>query len=126
MNVEKTTYSKPDSIMYIADHKVTIPVMVSATGVTAGSDGKKIVPAGTVLGGALANVGAGAVAASTATGENAVPAEGILMNDVDVTSGPAMGALLVQGVVDAAKLPAAVNAYQRGGMPGIVFVGTHS
>lgn len=103
-----------------------VPIKVSATGVEANADSKKIVGAGTVLGAALANDN-GAVAASSAATDNSnnpTPAEGILLYDVDVTNGKADGLLLVKGVVDASELPAAVNAYQRGTMPGIVFVGT--
>ncbi len=106
----------------------TVPIKVSATGVEANAAGKKIVSAGTVLGAALANDN-GAVAASTAATDNSnnpTPAEGILLYDVDVTDGKADGVLLVRGVVDASELGAAVNAYQRGTLPGIVFVGTYS
>ena len=106
----------------------TVPIKVSATGVEANAAGKKIVSAGTVLGGALANDN-GAVTASTAATDNSnnpTPAEGILLYDVDVTNGKADGVLLIAGIVDEEGLGHAVNAYQRGTMPNITFVGTYS
>lgn len=118
MNVETKTYTPADDILYVADHKVSIPVMISNTGIEANSDGKKIVPAGTILGGALADVSAGAVAA-----DGAVAAEGILLNDVDVTDGAEVGALLVQGVVDVSKLPVAPTIAQMEQLKQITFVG---
>lgn len=122
--------SSADAVAFLMSKSFTaVNIKVSNTGVSANAAGKKIVSAGTVLGGALADPTTGAVAASTAATDNSnnpTPAEGILLYDVDVTDGAAPGVLLVQGVVDEAKLSGAVNAYNRGTMPGIVFVGTYS
>lgn len=60
---------------------------VLAAGVTAGEDGRKIVPRGTIL------------PANDAT------AEGILMNDIDVTYGNQPGALMDAGYVYKDRLP---------------------
>lgn len=106
----------------------TVPIKVSNTGVEANAAGIKIVSAGTVLGAALANDN-GAVTASTAATDNSnnpTPAEGILLYDVDVTDGKSNGVLLIAGIVDEEELGHAVNTYQRGTMPNIVFVGTYS
>lgn len=57
--IEKDYVNKTE-ILAIPDHYVAIPVMVSDDGVSANADGKKIVPAGTIVGGgtkpALANL----------------------------------------------------------------------
>jgi len=119
-----------DDVAFLMSGDFTVVnISVSNTGVEADAASKKIRKAGAVLGGALADPTTGAVAASTAATDNSnnpTPAEGILLYDVDVTDGTKPGVLLVRGVVDASKLPAAVNAYQRGTMPGITFVGTYS
>ncbi|WP_240479660.1 hypothetical protein [Paenibacillus wynnii] len=58
---------------------------MSNAGVTANADGKKIVRAGTILGGGiLADDTVLAVKATTTTGVS--NAEGVLLNDTDVTS----------------------------------------
>jgi hypothetical protein len=44
-------YTNKTEILAIPDHYVAIPVMVSDTGVSANADGRKIVPAGTIVGG---------------------------------------------------------------------------
>lgn len=62
---------------------------VSDVGVDANAQGRKIVPAGTVL------------PANDAT------AKGILLSDVDVTHGPQAGALIVEAYVIAERLPEA-------------------
>lgn len=122
--------SSADAVAFLMSKNFTaVNIKVSNTGVEANAAGKKIRKAGTVLGGALADPTTGAVAASTAATDNSnnpTPAEGILLYDVDVTDGAADGVLLVQGVVDQSKLSGTVNAYNRGTMPGIVFVGTYS
>ena len=77
--------------------------MVSDTGVTANAEGKKIVPAGTVF-----------------RNENGV-AIGLLFHDVDVTNGPHEAAVMYQGIVIGARLPAEVSAADKATMTGIMF-----
>lgn len=108
------TYGTPKSILKFADHFVAIDVMVSDEGITADENGRKIVPAGTIVGGkaapTLKDPAQEVVEKNTtgvATGEagSAVDAEGVLLNDVDVTYGLAGGAMLIHGYVDATKIP---------------------
>lgn len=75
-----------------AQDYVAHPIMVSATGISAGADGKKIVKAGSILSSAGAIVNDGT-------------AEGVLLTDVDVTYGDAPGALVVFGFIDGTKIP---------------------
>ncbi len=50
MKFKKTSYTGTKEILKYADHE-SIPVMVDATGIEANADGKKIVAAGTIIGG---------------------------------------------------------------------------
>lgn len=98
----ETAYTNKKEILKFPDHYVNVAVTVSDTGVTANGDGKKIVPAGTILGGGfLASESVHAVKT------NAVGAEGVLFNDTDVTYGPAPGAALIHGFIALDKLPEA-------------------
>lgn len=95
-------YGNVKTILKFPDHYVNLAVTISDTGVTANAEGKKIVPAGTILGG-------GFLADDTikAVKTNAAGAEAVLFYDVDVTYGPAPGAAMIHGFVDLAKLPEA-------------------
>ena len=75
---------------------------ISDTGVTANEEGKKIVRGGTVY----------------KVNNTAI---GLVFRDVDVTHGPQPGAVMVEGYVLEARLPAAVSAADKATMPGIKF-----
>lgn len=93
MKFLKTDYSNNKEILKFGSQDyVAHPCMVSATGITADADGRKIVKAGSILdkNGAIVNDGT---------------AEGVLLYDVDVTYGDAQGALVVFGFIDGTKLP---------------------
>lgn len=102
----ETSFTNPKKeILKFPDHYVNLAITVSDVGVTANADGKKIMKAGTIIGG-------GFLASETvkAVKTNAAGAEGVLFNDVDVTYGPASGAALIHGFIDLAKLPEAPDA----------------
>ncbi|MBN2980125.1 hypothetical protein [Cohnella algarum] len=101
----QTDYGNRKQILKFPDHYVNLAITVSDAGVTAGPDGKKIVPAGTIMGGGVIND-----PTVLAVKSNDANAEGVLFNDVDVTFGPAPGALLIHGFIDRAKLPEAPTA----------------
>ena len=109
MKMVTTSYLGTKNILRFADHYVTVPVMVDATGVTANADGKKIVPAGTIVGGS-----GGKVLEDPdnilVTASNDASAEGVLFNDVDVTYGEASGAMIIHGFPALNKLPVAPDA----------------
>lgn len=126
MELTTKSYGAPKDILYILDDYTAITVNVSATGVSAGTDGRKIVPAGTVIGGVLADPTEAAVAAAGGSGEGAVAAEGVLMHDVDVTAGDALGTMIIRGVLDGTKLPANITANQKATLPMITVVGSLS
>lgn len=95
-------YGNKKEILKFPDHYVALAVTVDDTGVTPGADGRKIVPAGTIVGG-------GFIGDDTkmAVKKNDGEAEGVLLNDVDVTYGPAPGAAVIHGFIDLNKLPEA-------------------
>lgn len=117
----ETTYTNRKGILKFPDHYVNLAVTVSDTGIAANLDGKKIVPAGTILGNnMLTNPANLAKKAETTTGVS--NAEGILFNDTDVTYGPASGAMLIHGFVDIDKLPTAPTADEKAALKQITFL----
>lgn len=129
--VETPIIGVPIQILKYVDHYFGESVMVSDAGITANADGKKIVPAGTIMGGATKSIrldreemvvkknGDGATGAAGA----AVDAEGVLLEDVDVTYGPNAGTLITHGYIDLAKLPEAphANALKSTGLRMVMF-----
>lgn len=102
MKYVETQYGTPKQILKFPDHYVPLAVTVDDTGVTPDANGKKIVPAGTIIGGGFIDDDTvKAVAANDAT------AEGVLFNDTDVTYGPASGAAIIHGFIAVEKLPEA-------------------
>lgn len=101
----ETTYGNKKGILKFPDHYVNLTVTVSDAGVSVNADGKKIVPAGTIVGGGF--LADESVLAVKTNGEGA---EGVLFNDTDVTYGPAPGAALIHGFIDLDKLPEAPAA----------------
>lgn len=104
MKFTETKYTNKKEILKFPDHYVNLAVTVDDTGIVANADGRKIVPAGTIIGnGILNDITKLAKKAVTTTGVS--NAEGVLFYDVDVTYGPAPGALLIHGFIDLGKIP---------------------
>lgn len=112
MKFVQTDYSSKKNILKFPSHFVAIAVTVDDTGITANSDGKKIVAAGTIIGGVSDSVlsddtqlvsekNSDGVAGAAGA---AVDAEGVLLEDVDVTYGAAPGAMVIHGFIDLGKL----------------------
>lgn len=107
----------------------SLPAIIKDTDITADSDGKKIVKAGTPLYGDLADRDAGFTASLEAPEQlNMLPA-GVLLHDVDVTAGDENGTILLAGIVDLLKLDATIrtaittNAQSfKVAMPTVIFV----
>lgn len=112
-----TQYGTPKQILKFPDHYVALTVTVDDTGVVAGPDGRKIVPAGTILGGGFITDDTKKAAAV-----NDATAEGVLFNDTDVTYGPAPGAAIIHGFIDLNKLPAAPSADAITALKQITFI----
>lgn len=109
--VVKTKYPKnPKQIMLADSQMVSFGVIIGNEGVTADSNGKKILKAGTPITGDIeARNTAFKKATSTTSGEPAATtsnAVGILLHDVDVTAGNENGTIVLFGFVDLDKLDA--------------------
>ncbi|MGO4498818.1 hypothetical protein AB4114_23325 [Paenibacillus sp. 2RAB27] len=122
MKYTETTYTNNrKEILKFPDHYVNLAVTVDDTGIVANADGKKIVPAGTIVGnGILTDITKKAKKAITTAGVS--NAEGVLFTDVDVTYGPAAGAMLVHGFIDIAKLPTAPTPEEVAALNQIAFL----
>lgn len=121
MKFEQTNFTNKKEILKFPDHYVNVAVTVDDTGISANADGRKIVPAGTIIGnGMLTDPTKKAKKAVTNTGVS--NAEGVLFNDVDVTYGPAAGAMLVHGFIDLNKLPVAPTAEEIAALKQITFL----
>lgn len=113
MKVKTTDYGNSKEILHSLDHYYGIAVMVSDTGITAEADGKKIVPAGTLVSGRAS----GAVSA-----DNSATTEGVLLSDVDVTYGAGPGTMVIHGFIKADKMPKAPSAAAVSALPMIAFI----
>lgn len=100
--IKTQAYVNVNQILFNTDPQVSVGVLVSNSGISAGDDGRKIVKAGTPLTGSLEARGTAFTKASTTEGvSNAV---GVLLHDVDVTAGSENGTLLIFGFVDLNKV----------------------
>lgn len=101
----------------------TIGCQVANTGVSA-VEGKKIIPAGTIVGAEASVLTERATVLKVVNEETIAQAQGVLVNDVDVTAGTATGTLLVSGFVDLDKMPEDAAALVDGatGLSKITFV----
>jgi hypothetical protein len=123
MKFVERAFTNKKEILKFPDHYVNVAVTVSDTGVTTNADGKKIVPAGTIIGGGFLNgPSKQAVKAATSGDPAASNAEGVLFNDVDVTYGPAPGTALIHGFVDSSKLPAEPTKEEKAALKQITFL----
>jgi hypothetical protein len=106
MKYVETSYGNRKNILAFTDHYVAVPVMVDSTDAAiVASEGKKILPAGTIIGGGfLSSLTAKAVT------KNDTNAEAVLLYDVDVTYGDAPGAAVIHGFISKSKLPTVPDA----------------
>lgn len=119
-----TNHANSKEILRVADHYVALPVTVSDDGVAV-IGGKKIVKAGTIVGGktksVVSNIQEPVVTKNTSVlGKDA---EGILLYDVDVTHGPNAGSMVIHGYINADKLPEAVEESAKIALKQITFIG---
>lgn len=116
------TYGAPEKHILIANdsYMVTLPAIIKATGVSAGTDGRKIVKAGTPVYGDIEKRDTG----FTVSAESGNPVA-VVMHDVDVTAGDENGTLVIAGCVDLLKLDTDVRtavASAKANLPRIIFV----
>lgn len=123
--VRKETYGNTNQILFAVEHQVSMGVVVSkALGVAEGT--KKVVKAGTPLTGNLDARTTAFTAATAGSSTEASNAVGVLLHDVDVTTGDANGTLLLFGFVNTNRIDAITKAKLtdtvKGAMPMIKFV----
>lgn len=123
--VRKETYGNTNQILFSVEHQVSMGVVVSkALGVAEGT--KKVVKAGTPLTGNLDARTTAFTAATAGSSTEASNAVGVLLHDVDVTTGDANGTLLLFGFVNTNRIDATTKAKLtdtvKAAMPMIKFV----
>lgn len=123
--VRKETYGNTNQILFAVEHQVSTGVVVSkALGVAEGT--KKVVKAGTPLTGNLDARTTAFTAATAGSSSEASNAVGVLLHDVDVTTGDANGTLLLFGFVNTNRIDATTKAkltdIVKAAMPMIKFV----
>jgi hypothetical protein len=95
-------------------NSTAVSCKVANTGISADSDGRKIVKAGTPLAGDLTARGTAFVKATTTPGEGGASgssnAVGILLHDVDVTDGTKNAQVVIFGTFDLNKFDSDVAA----------------
>lgn len=126
----ETSYTNRKEILKFSNHHIQVAVTVSDTSVSV-VDGKKIVKAGTIIGGeggsilsdetkkAIVKNTQGALTGATGAG---IDAEGVLLYDVDVTYGPKEGAMVVHGFIKLDSLPTAPCADAKTALKQITFI----
>lgn len=123
--VRKETYGNTNQILFAVEHQVSVGVVVSkALGVAEGT--KKVVKAGTPLTGNLDERTTAFTAAKAGSSSEASDAVGVLLHDVDVTTGDANGTLLLFGFVNTNRIDATTKSkltdIVKAAMPMIKFV----
>lgn len=100
----------------------TIGCIVGNAGVAADSEGRKIIKAGTPVGGTVnALIERQTVLSVTNSADSGANSQGVVLHDVDVTAGNANATLVVSGVVDVAKLDVTINDTAKAALTKITF-----
>ena len=102
--VSKETYNVSKDILLAPHLAFTISAIVGSTGVTNNAEGRKVIPAGTPVGGTTSVLATrSTVLQVTNTSQNGANAQGVLLHDVDVTNGNTNAQVVIRGVVDSSK-----------------------
>jgi hypothetical protein len=125
--IKKSSYISTNQILFNTDPFVAVSIIVDDTlGVTDPATGRKLVKAGTPLAGDLTKRKTAFAAVNNASDSLASDAKGILLHDVDVTTGKANGTLLIFGFVNVDRIDTTVmkknNEYVKEALKGIYFL----
>lgn len=104
-SVKSLEFGNDKQILVAPELAFTIGCLVTSTGISANAEGKKIIKAGTPVGG-----GDVLVNRQTVLVKNSENPVGVLLHDVDVTAGQENATLVVEGIVDIEKLDADVKS----------------
>lgn len=117
--ITKVTAVAPNQILFNVEHQLSVGIVCGNTGVTADTNGKKILKAGTPMTGTL-------TARDTAFTKASDTAVGVLLHDVDVTAGNNNGTLLIFGFVNIDRIDdttaALLTTEIQGALPMIKFL----
>lgn len=120
--VQVSSYGNRKSILVDNVNSTAVSVMVSNSGVNAGSDGKKVVKAGTPVYGDLLDRSKAFTVASTGDGAAATKVAGVILHDVEVTSGTANSQMVIFGTIDVSKLDTATATALKGAVSGLKMI----
>lgn len=108
--VKKVTFTNSNDYLIAPELAFALSCRVAGTGVVAGSDGKKVIKAGTPLYIATGkSVLVDRDEVLTVSSANSAVLSGIARHDIDVTDGTANDAILIAGYVDLYRLDASVQ-----------------
>lgn len=125
--IKKSSHVSTNQILFNTNPFVAVSIIVDdALGVTDPATGRKLVKAGTPLAGDLTKRETAFTAVNEASASLASDAKGILLHDVDVTTGAANGTLLIFGFVNVDRIDTTVmaknNEYVKEALKGIYFL----
>ena len=103
-SVKTNSYANEKQILIAPELAFSIGCLVGNTGVEADANGKKIIKAGTPVGGTTSVL----TNRQTVLTKGAENAQGVVLHDVDVTDGDGRATLVIAGYVDLYKLDADV------------------
>lgn len=121
--VKKVAFDAPElDVLLNPDNAFEIGVQVTNTGISADANGRKIIKAGTPVGGATSVLEVrSTVLTVTNSADAGSKSQGVLRHDVDVTDGTANATLIVRGEVDSSKCPT-IEATAKTALTHIIFV----
>lgn len=99
--IKKETYGNVQQILFAVEHQVSVGIVVDETCGVAQTNGRKIAKAGTPVTGDLDKRTVAFTPATTGVSTDAI---GVLLHDVDVTTGDNNGTLLLFGFVNTNRL----------------------
>lgn len=99
--IKKETYGNVQQILFAVEHQVSVGIVVDETCGVAQTNGRKIAKAGTPVTGDLDKRTVAFTPATTGETTNVI---GVLLHDVDVTTGDNNGTLLLFGFVNTNRL----------------------
>jgi len=103
--VETRTYGAPEKNILVDEKNSTaVSIKIANTGVSADSEGQKIVKAGTPVYGSLT----ARDTAFTVSGSAGAKPVGVILHDVNVTSGTKNSQIVISGIIDVSKVETAV------------------
>lgn len=121
--IKTAEYGNDKQILIAPEVAVEIGCIVTNTGINADSEGRKILKAGTPVGGTTNVLMNRQTVLTQQSGANA---QGVLLHDVDVTAGEENATLVIEGVIDYEKVDESVQALYTdtvlGAMPKITVV----